>query len=60
MALKHGIDVLWVGARTTVSPFAVSEIAAALKGVDIPVMVKNPVNPDIKPLDWSRRAIFKS
>jgi chorismate mutase len=48
LALKHGIDVLWVGARTTVSPFAVSEIAAALKGVDIPVMVKNPVNPDIK------------
>ncbi|MCB0663664.1 MAG: bifunctional 3-deoxy-7-phosphoheptulonate synthase/chorismate mutase type II [Saprospiraceae bacterium] len=47
-ALKHDIDVLWIGARTTVSPFAVSEIAQALKGVDIPVMIKNPVNPDIK------------
>lgn len=47
-ALKHDIDVLWIGARTTVSPFAVSEIAQALKGVDIPVMIKNPINPDVK------------
>lgn len=46
-ALKHGIDVLWVGARTTVNPFAVQEIADALQGVQIPVMVKNPVNPDL-------------
>ena len=46
LALKHGIDILWVGARTTVNPFAVQEIADALKGVDIPVLVKNPVNPD--------------
>ncbi len=46
-ALKHDIDVLWVGARTTVNPFSVQEIADALKGVDIPVMVKNPVHPDI-------------
>ena len=46
-ALKHGIDVLWVGARTTVNPFSVQEIADALKGVDIPVMVKNPINPDL-------------
>lgn len=46
-ALKYGIDVLWIGARTTVNPFAVQEIADALKGVDIPVMVKNPVNPDV-------------
>jgi len=47
-ALKHGIDMIWVGARTTANPFAVQEIADALKGVDIPVMVKNPVNPDIE------------
>lgn len=46
-ALKAGIDVLWIGARTTVNPFAVQEIAEALRGVDIPVMVKNPVNPDV-------------
>jgi chorismate mutase len=46
--LKLGIDILWVGARTTVNPFAVQEIADALKGVDIPVMVKNPVNPDLE------------
>src|SRR5262245_9652656 len=46
--LKHSIDILWIGARTTVSPFAVQEIADALKGVDIPVMIKNPVNPDLQ------------
>ncbi len=45
--LKHGIDVLWIGARTTPNPFAVQAIADALKGVDIPVFVKNPVNPDL-------------
>lgn len=47
LALKHGIDILWIGARTTVNPFVVQEIADALKGVDIPVLVKNPVNPDL-------------
>lgn len=47
-ALKAEIDVLWIGARTTVSPFAVQEIADSLKGVDIPVLVKNPVNPDLE------------
>src|SRR5882672_11290196 len=46
-ALKAGVDILWVGARTTVNPFTVQEIADALKGVDVPVMVKNPVNPDL-------------
>lgn len=46
-ALDAGIDVLWIGARSTVSPFIVQEIADVLRGVDIPVMVKNPVNPDI-------------
>lgn len=47
LALKYGIDVLWVGARTSANPFAVQEIADALEGVDIPVLVKNPVNPDL-------------
>ncbi|HMI67000.1 MAG TPA: hypothetical protein VK517_13230, partial [Cyclobacteriaceae bacterium] len=47
-ALKAGVDILWVGARTTVNPFSVQEIADALKGVDVPVMVKNPVNPDLE------------
>jgi chorismate mutase len=47
-ALKAGIDVLWVGARTTANPFAVQEIADSLKGVDVPVLVKNPVNPDLE------------
>ncbi len=46
-ALKNGIDVLWVGARTTVNPFQVQHLADALQGVDIPVMVKNPVNADV-------------
>ncbi len=44
--LKAGIDILWIGARTTVNPFSVQEIADALRGVDIPVFVKNPINPD--------------
>ena len=47
-ALKAGIDILWIGARTTVNPFAVQEIADALKGVDVPVLIKNPVNPDLE------------
>ena len=47
-ALKYGVDILWVGARTTANPFAVQEIADALEGVDIPVLVKNPVSPDIE------------
>ncbi|EPR43388.1 DAHP synthetase I/KDSA [Desulfovibrio sp. X2] len=47
-ALKAGIDVLWIGARTTVNPFSVQPIADALKGVDVPVMVKNPINPDLE------------
>lgn len=47
LCLEFGIDVLWIGARTTVNPFAVQEIAEALRGVDIPVMIKNPINPDL-------------
>jgi chorismate mutase len=46
-ALEHDIDVLWIGARTTVNPFAVQEIADALKNTDKIVLVKNPVNPDL-------------
>ncbi len=47
-SLKYGIDMLWIGARTTANPFAVQEIADTLKGVDIPVLIKNPVNPDLE------------
>ena len=46
-ALKYGMDMLWIGARTTANPFAVQEIAEALRGVDIPILIKNPVNPDL-------------
>lgn len=45
--LKAGIDILWLGARTSANPFAVQEIADALQGVSIPVLVKNPINPDL-------------
>jgi len=45
--LQQGIDMLWIGARTTVNPFSMQELANALRGVDIPVLVKNPINPDI-------------
>ncbi len=47
IALKAGVDVLWIGARTTVNPFYVQEIAEALRGVDIPVLVKNPIHAEI-------------
>ena len=46
-ALKHSVDILWIGARTVVNPFSIQELASTLQGVDIPVMVKNPVNPDL-------------
>lgn len=46
-ALASGVDILWIGARSTANPFTVQEIADALQGVDIPVLVKNPVNPDL-------------
>ena len=45
--IKFGVDLVWLGARTTANPFLVQEIADALKGTDIPVLVKNPVNPDL-------------
>jgi len=47
-ALKYGVDMLWIGARTSVNPFTVQEIADALKGVDVMVLIKNPINPDIE------------
>lgn len=46
-ALKHGIDILWIGARTTVSPFAVQEIADAVSGTNVDILIKNPVSPDV-------------
>lgn len=48
LALKNGVDILWLGARTVANPFSVQAIADALRGVDIPVMVKNPISPDLK------------
>ena len=48
LAIDAGVDILWVGARTTVNPFSVQEIADALEGHDIPVLVKNPINPDLQ------------
>lgn len=47
-ALNFEVDVLWIGARTTVNPFSVQEVADALRGVDVPVMIKNPINPDLE------------
>ena len=47
-SLAAGVDILWIGARTTANPFAVQELADSLRGVDVPVLVKNPVNPDIE------------
>ncbi len=47
-ALRYGIDMLWIGARTTANPFAIQEIADALEGTEVPVMIKNPVNPDLE------------
>jgi chorismate mutase len=46
-ALSYDVDMLWIGARTTANPFAVQEVADALEGMDIPVLIKNPVNPDL-------------
>ena len=47
LALKYEVDALWIGARTVVNPFSVQQLADALKGVDIPVFIKNPVSPDL-------------
>ncbi|MCR5312243.1 MAG: bifunctional 3-deoxy-7-phosphoheptulonate synthase/chorismate mutase type II [Bacteroidaceae bacterium] len=48
LALKYGIDVLWVGARTTANPFAMQALADSMRGIENPVLVKNPVNPDLE------------
>jgi chorismate mutase len=47
-ALRFGVDILWIGARTVVNPFSVQELSEVLRGVNIPVMVKNPLNPDVQ------------
>ena len=47
-ALHFGVDILWIGARTTVNPFSVQEVADALRGVDVPVLIKNPINADLE------------
>ena len=47
-ALHFGVDVLWIGARTTVNPFSVQDVADALRGVEVPVLIKNPINPDLE------------
>ena len=47
-ALRFDVDMLWIGARTTVNPFSVQEVADALRGVAIPVLIKNPINPDLE------------
>ena len=59
-ALKHGVDVFWLGARTTVNPFSVQEVADALKGVDVPVLIKNPINPDLKLWMGAVERIYKA
>lgn len=59
-ALQHGIDMLWIGARTSVNPFTVQEIADALRGVKVPVMVKNPVNPDLGLWKGALERIFRA
>lgn len=48
LAMKYGIDVLWIGARTSANPFAMQALADSMKGIEVPVLVKNPVNPDLE------------
>lgn len=59
-ALKQGVDVLWIGARTTVNPFFVQEIADTLGGVNIPILIKNPVNADLKLWIGAIERIYKT
>lgn len=59
-ALKHDVDILWIGARTTVNPFSIQEIADALEGVDIPVLIKNPINADIELWSGAMERIARS
>lgn len=48
LAMKYGIDILWIGARTSANPFAMQSLADAMHGIEVPVLVKNPVNPDLE------------
>lgn len=48
LAMKYGMDILWIGARTSANPFAMQSLADSMKGIDVPVLVKNPVNPDLE------------
>jgi chorismate mutase len=59
-ALKNNIDILWIGARTTVNPFSVQDVADALKGVNVPVFIKNPINPDIELWTGAAERVAKS
>jgi len=59
-ALKYGVDVLWLGARTTVNPFLVQEIANALNGIKLPILIKNPINPDLALWQGAIERIFNS
>ena len=59
-SLKYGVDVLWLGARTTVNPFSVQEIEDAIEGMDIPVMIKNPINPDLNLWIGAIERIYKA
>lgn len=59
-AMKYGVDVLWLGARTTVNPFSVQEIADAIEGADVPVMIKNPINPDLNLWIGAIERIYKA
>ncbi len=59
-ALRSGIDIIWIGARTSANPFAMQEIADALEGVDIPVLIKNPVNPDVDLWEGAVQRIYKA
>lgn len=59
-ALHFGVDMLWIGARTTVNPFSVQEVADALRGADVPVLIKNPINPDLELWTGAVERIAKS
>lgn len=59
-AFKHGVDVFWIGARTSVNPFSVQEVADALKGMDVPVLIKNPINADLKLWIGAIERIYKA
>lgn len=58
--LEMGVDVCWIGARTTVNPFSVQELADALRGTDMPVLIKNPINPDYKLWIGAIERIYKA